>query len=82
MTQRDVSTSDHEAPAGRPPVPEPPIEDWSDQGILRALTRLAWDLPRVDADERRGQLNWLTAEQRDVVEGAIERMAAEIRRAR
>ena len=82
MTKRDISTSDHEAPAGRPPVPEPPIENWSDQGIIRALSRFAWDLPMVDADERRRRLGQLTAEQRDVVEGAIERIAAEIARAR
>ena len=71
-----------EAPARRSPVDEPPIEDWSDQGIIRALTRVAWDLPRIDADERRRRLGQLTAEQRHVVEGAIERMAAEIARAR
>jgi hypothetical protein len=57
-----------------------PVEDWSDQGILRALTRLSRDLPGLGADERRKRLQQLTAEQREVVEGVIERMAAEIAR--
>jgi hypothetical protein len=50
-----------------------PIEDWSDQGILRALTRLSPDLPGLGPDERRKRLRQLTAEQREVVEGVIER---------
>ena len=57
-----------------------PLEDWSDQGILRALTRLSWDLPGMAPDERRKRLERLTAEQRDVVEGVIQRIDAEIAR--
>lgn len=57
----------------------PPLEAWSDEGILRALARLAGDLPIVDADEaRRRGLGRLTEEQRRVVEGAIERLAGEV----
>ena len=58
--------------------PQPPIDDWSDEEILRALARLARDLPNVDADETRERLERVTDEQRHVVEGIIERLAGEI----
>ena len=56
----------------------PPIDDWSDEGVHRALARLVWDLANVEADEARWRLGQLSAEQRHVVEGVIERLAGAI----
>ncbi|MEZ0284354.1 MAG: hypothetical protein ACAH79_03860 [Thermoleophilia bacterium] len=53
----------------------PPIDRRAGDGALHELTRLACDLPDLDADEARRRLERLTAEQRAVVEGTLERLA-------
>ena len=53
----------------------PPLDRWAEDEALRELARLARDLPDVDADEARRRLERLTAEQRAVVEGTLERLA-------
>lgn len=51
--------------------PDPPLDQWSHDGAMRALEQLARDLPHVDAATAAARLSRLTAEQREAVEAAI-----------
>jgi hypothetical protein len=48
-----------------------PLDRWAEEGALRELARLARDVPEVDAAEAWRWLGRLTAEQRQLVNRAL-----------
>jgi hypothetical protein len=51
---------------------DPPLDRWAEDEALRALARLARDLPAVDAKEAWRRLGELTAEQRRLLYRALD----------